>query len=243
MRHKKQRPGGFLQRFPSRKRGLKKSWHSSLKPLMPLLSRLPILNLPRKSKQQTQPATRLWWPLPENALYSTKLSANSAIIVVVRASPKMALQQSKLLILFLLLSIKIEATFENVTNPVSSSSSSSSPWLKKLHTGDALVGVGTDRLCTNTNIDPFNCGSCGNVCSFGNLCVFGLCGYAQQPPPPPSSPSCPPPPPPPPPCPPTSPPPPPCPPMPKQMPPPPPTADHHHVLRQPLSEHHRPTEL
>ncbi|XP_054790050.1 stigma-specific STIG1-like protein 4 [Prosopis cineraria] len=135
----------------------------------------------------------------------------------------MALQESKLLMMFLLiLSIKIDATYEHAKSGTVSSSSSS--WLKKVayrprHIGcwkrplmcsrgvpseEAVLQKSLCRcLCTDTNIDPFNCGSCGNVCSLGNLCVFGLCGYAQQPPPPPLPPSCPPTPPsPPPPCPP-----------------------------------------
>lgn len=50
--------------------------------------------------------------------------------------------------------------------------------------GDMMCGgaVCTDPMaccggtaCTNTDTDPMNCGSCGNVCS-GSTCVGGSCG-------------------------------------------------------------------
>ncbi|KAI9070725.1 hypothetical protein K1719_047312 [Acacia pycnantha] len=101
----------------------------------------------------------------------------------------MALQESKLLILFLLLSIKIDTTYENATSTVSSSS----PWLKKVENRWPRPSGCWNRpwmcsrgefpprnlccrnRCVDVTSDRNNCGFCGVRCLFNMQCCARLC--------------------------------------------------------------------
>ncbi|XP_054818013.1 stigma-specific STIG1-like protein 4 [Prosopis cineraria] len=103
----------------------------------------------------------------------------------------MALQESKLLMLFLLiLSIKIDATYEHATSGTVSSSSSS--WLKKVAHRPRHIGCSKRPLmcsrgefpprrlccrnrCVDVKSDRNNCGFCGVRCVFNMQCCAGLC--------------------------------------------------------------------
>jgi hypothetical protein len=41
--------------------------------------------------------------------------------------------------------------------------------------GCPLSELKCGNLCTNVQLDPLNCGTCGKVCGLGQLCLAGKC--------------------------------------------------------------------